>query len=358
MSRNLSRLQALLLGLVVLAGAGLGGLGLFVVGSRVWPGRNDLHVRVGFPEIKGVEVGTRVRIQGIDAGEVVAVTPPETPDGNVLLRLRVKGDFRHLVRVSSTVQIVSEGMLGGKVVEIRPPVSRPGQTPPELTLASDGTLLAGEPSLELADVLGQVGDALKGVQDGKGTLGRLAKDPKAYEALLTLLQSGNEAVQKSKDTMTSIQRDADALKKVPIIGGYIEDPVAVLVRPNSERNRRVFAEADLFEPGRAVLTAAGKEKLSELAPWLEGLKHKGSEVVVVSYADARRAEGRTAYEVSRQQSEAVVSYLKGNHRIHKMGWFSSRKVVALGMGTQAPPQPEREALPPARVEVVVFVPQT
>src|SRR5262249_34244682 len=153
----------------------------------------------------------------------------------------------------------------------------------------------------------QVGDALKGVQDGKGTLGKLVKDPKAYEALLTLLQSGNEAVQKSKDTMTSIQRDADALKKVPILGSYIEDPEKLLVRRNCERNRRVFAEGELFEPGRAVLKAGGRGRLNELAPWLEGLKHKGSEVVIVSYADPARSEEKSAQEVTRQQSEAVMN---------------------------------------------------
>jgi phospholipid/cholesterol/gamma-HCH transport system substrate-binding protein len=357
-SRHLSRVQALWLGLVVLLGLALGVFGLFVVGSRVWPSRDDLQVQVGFPEIRGVEVGTRVRIQGMDAGEVQTISPPSSTDAPVLLNLRIKGSFRHLVRVSSTVQIVSEGMLGGKVIEIRPPVTRPGQSPPNLELASNGTMLAGEPSQELADVLNQVGDTLRGLQDGKGTLGKLVKDPQAYEALLALLRSGNEAVLKSQDTMSSIQRDADALKKVPIIGGYIEDPVALLVRPNCERNRRIFAEGELFEPGRAVLTAPGKEKLDDLSGWLDGLKHKGSEVVIVSYADPKKSDSRPAQEVTRQQSDAIVAYLKGNHKIHKMGWFTSRKVIPLGMGTQPPPQMERDVLPSARIEVVVFVPQT
>jgi hypothetical protein len=53
----------------------------------------------------------------------------------------------------------------------------------------------------------------------------------------------------------------------------------------------------------------------------------------------------------------VVEYLKTRHGAHKMGIFSSRKVVPLGQGVQRPPVPERDALPPARVEVLVFVPQ-
>ena len=119
MSRSLTRLQAVVLGTVLLLGAGLAVVGLFAVGSRGWFGKDALEVRVGFREIRGVEVGTRVRIQGMDAGEVVAITAPEDPDGAVVLRLRLKGDFRRLVRADSTVQIVSEGMIGGKALEIR-----------------------------------------------------------------------------------------------------------------------------------------------------------------------------------------------------------------------------------------------
>jgi phospholipid/cholesterol/gamma-HCH transport system substrate-binding protein len=357
-SRSLSGLQALILGLVVVVATGLGVVGIFAVGSRGWFGKDALHVRTGFKEIRGVEVGTRVRIQGIDAGEVVAITPPDGPEGDVVLRLRIKGDYRKLVRTSSTVQIVSEGMIGGKVLEIRPPIRKQGQPPPDTTLARDDDLLPSMPSAELTDVLSEVGGALKGIQGGEGSLGKLVKDPRAYEALVALLQNSGEAVDRSKDTMASIQRDADALKKLPLVGGYIEDPVALLVRNNCERNRRVFSESELFEPGRAVLTAKGRDKLDELGPWLAGLKHKGSEVVVVSYADpARKADTKAVLNTTRQQSETVVGYLKERHKAHKMGWLSSRKVAPLGMGTQPPPEREREPLPPARIEVVVFVPQ-
>jgi phospholipid/cholesterol/gamma-HCH transport system substrate-binding protein len=357
-SRSLSAAQALILGLVVVLAAGLGVWGVFAVGSRGWFGKDALHVRTGFKEIRGVEVGTRVRIQGIDAGEVVQITPPDSPDSDVVLRLRLKGEYRRLVRVSSTVQIVSEGMIGGKVLEIRPPVRQKGQPPPDMTLAAEDSLLPSMPTAELADVLGEVGGALKGIQGGEGTLGKLAKDPAAYEALVALLKNSSDAVDRSKDTMASIQRDADALKKLPLIRGYVEDPVALLVRTNCERNRRTFAETELFESGRAVLTAQGRDKLDDLAPWLSGLKHKGSEVVVVSYADpGKKADVKTALSTTRQQSEAVVAYLKEKHKAHRMGLISSRKVVALGQGTQPPPLPERDPLPPARTEVVVFVPQ-
>ena len=348
MSRGLSRPQALVLGLTVLAGLGLAVVGLFAIGSRGWFGKDALHVRVGFREIRGVEVGTRVRIQGIDAGEVIAIAPPESPDGPVVLRLSLKSDYRRLVRGNSTVQIVSEGMLGNKVLEIHRRAAKAGQ--PDEAAAEDA-LLDSEASTELADVLGQVQQTLKGIQGGEGTLGKLTRDPQAYDALLALLQQGRE-------TMVSIGQSADAVKHLPVMRNYVEDPTALLVRPNCERNRQCFSESELFEPGRAVLTAQGRERLDTLAPWLEGMKHKGSEVVVVAYADPRSAVPALAQTITRQQSESVCDYLKKQHAIQKMGWFSSRKVTPLGQGVMPPPAPERDALPASRVEVLVFVPQS
>jgi phospholipid/cholesterol/gamma-HCH transport system substrate-binding protein len=346
-SRALSRLQALVLGLTVLIGVGLAVVGLFAVGSRGWFGADPLHVRVGFREIRGVEVGTPVRIQGIAAGEVVAIAPPETPDGPVILRLRLRNEYRRLVRANSTVQIVSEGMLGGKVLEIHRTPPKAGQADEP---AAEDALLESEPSTELADVLGQVKQTLQGIQGGEGTLGKLARDPQAYDALLALLQQG-------RDTMVSIGQGADAVKQMPVVRNYVEDPTSLLVRPNCERNRQCFAESELFEPGRAVLTAQGRQRLDGLAPWLEGMKHKGSEVVVVAYADPNKAVPSLAQTLTRQQSEAVCDYLKKQHAIQKMGWFSSRKVTPLGQGVKPPPAPEHDPLPAARVEVVVFVPQ-
>lgn len=347
MSRTLSRPQAVVLGLIVLLGVGLAAAGLFAIGSRGWFGQDPLHVRVGFREIRGVEVGTRVRIQGIDAGEVVNILPPETPDSPVVLRLALKTEYRRLVRASSTVQIVSEGMLGGKVLEIHRSQLKPGQND---EAAAEDALLESEAGTELADVLGQVKQTLQGIQNGDGTLGKLARDPQAYDALLALLHQG-------RDTMVSIGQGADAVKHMPVVRDYVEDPASLLVRPNCERNRKCFAEGELFEPGRAVLTEQGRQRLDELAPWLEGLKHKGSEVVVTAYADPRKTDAVSAQALTRQQSEAVCDYLKKQHAIQKMGWFSSRKVTALGQGIHPPPAPERDELPPARVEVLVFVPQ-
>jgi phospholipid/cholesterol/gamma-HCH transport system substrate-binding protein len=339
-SRSLSYVQAVLLGVVVLAGLGLGSVGLFAVGGQYWPWNQTFHVRAGFAKINGVEVGTRVRVQGMDAGEVEVVHVPAQPGGPVVLRLRLKGELRDLVRADASAQIVSVGMVGGKVVEIEPGTAA--------EVVAENAMIVTRPSAELTDVLAQVGGTLQALGDGKGPVG---------EAVLGLLEQGKKAVVQGERTMASVERDAEAFKKVPFVGGYVEDPKEVLVRPNCERNRWVFAATDLFEPDRAVLTAQGRHQLDELAPKLAGFKQKGADLVVVSYAEPADPNPDVALTLTRQRSEAVCNYLKDQHSIHKLGWFSSRKVTALGLGTRPSPVPEKDNPPAARVEVLVFVPQ-
>jgi phospholipid/cholesterol/gamma-HCH transport system substrate-binding protein len=342
MARSLSRWQALILGGAVLVGLAVAAFGVFAIGNRQLLWGEVFHLRAGFRQIQGVEPGTRVRILGKDAGEVEAVELPESPGGEVTLLLRLDGRFHALVRADASARIAAEGMVGGKVVEINP-----GSDGADI--APDNSRIASASSAGLTDLLGQVNATLQEVSRGQGSLGKLLREDEAYQELLRLLRQG-------RGTMTSLKQDADALKALPVVRSYVQDPLRDLVRPDCERNRQWFHEVDLFEPGHAVLTAQGRQRLDELVPWLEGLKHKGSEVVVAAYAPPG-VDGDVARTLTQKQSEAVRTYLTDQHAVQKMGWFSRRKVTAIGCGNDPFPVPDAEPLPVPRVEVVVFVPQ-
>src|SRR5262245_56638408 len=173
-SRSLSRLQALLLGLGVFFGLGLGAFGLFSIGAQQWLWSKTFHVHVGFKQIKGVEPGTRVRVLGRDAGEVEAILLPDKPSAEVKLRLRVDGGARSLLRTDAVAQIVPGGMIGGKVVETTP--GSDAALPVQY-----GADIAAKATPELSDLLAQVNGTLEGLGKGEGTLGKLVKDEGAYQ---------------------------------------------------------------------------------------------------------------------------------------------------------------------------------
>src|ERR1700722_4119122 len=228
-----------------MTGLSLAAGGLFLIGGRGWYGADAFHVRAGFHEIRGVEVGTRVRLKGMDAGEVVAVLPPEKLDAPVVLRLKLKGEYRRLIHPDAVVCIESDGLVGGKVLEIKP-APTPADPSSEV-LAAEDQLLQGDSS----DLMEDVGASLNGIREGKGSLGKFLTDNQAHDAFVDMMHQGAKALAKSEETATTLQQDADALKRLPVVGAYVEDPAALLERYKSDRQRGVFDTHDMFEPGRA-----------------------------------------------------------------------------------------------------------
>src|SRR5205823_12098728 len=106
--------------LLVVAVLALAGFGISRVSARHWQWQETFRARADFATIGGLEVGGRVRVQGIDAGVVEAIVPPSVPGRPVTLVLRIDARLRPLVRSDATARIVTQGVVGAKVVEIVP----------------------------------------------------------------------------------------------------------------------------------------------------------------------------------------------------------------------------------------------
>jgi mono/diheme cytochrome c family protein len=79
--------------------------------------------------------------------------------------------------------------------------------------------------------------------------------------------------------------------------------------------------------------------------------------VVAAFADAKAHPADFAQTLTEKQAQAVADYLRTQHRVHKLSWWSSRAVKAVGMGVNPTPAPEPVALAAARIELLVFVPE-
>ena len=159
--------------------------------------------------------------------------------------------------------------------------------------------------------------------------------------------------------VASVKQNADAIKALPVVRSYVVDPHKELVRPDHTRHRKWLDGKDLFEANRAVLTDRGKALLDEAAEWVNEHKEEGSEFVVAAFApDGGNPE--FTHTLTQKQSEVVAEYLRGQHKVHRTGWWwwSNRNVRAVGCGSAPSPVPETETLPAARVELIVFVPQS
>jgi phospholipid/cholesterol/gamma-HCH transport system substrate-binding protein len=349
----------------------LAGFGLYQVAGRQWRVQPTFRVRARFESIGGLEVGHRVRIQGIDAGVVERIVAPAEPAQPVELVLRVDERLRHLVRTDAVARIVSEGLVGAKVVELSP--GRPDAP----ALAQLGTI-ASERPVEINDLLkkaastlarldaathtaeqglGELNAIAGSIRRGEGSLGKLVRDDSAYDNLVDLAHRGERS-------LTALDENLTALKETWPLSRYFDrraylDRERVLFQPGAQRHSRAFRTDDLFEPGRSILTPVGRLRLDEIGRWCKTASRPASEVVIAAFTDDGR-DLDLAEVLTQEQAESVRRYLVDKHSIQSAGWFKSRKVAAVGFGTHIPHtlDPSSSNAPSRRIEIILFTPQT
>ena len=368
MANRLTRLQAALLGFVVLVSLAFGGFGLAALAAkdRLWAEHYD--VTLSLADASDLPPGTPVRIRGVEAGHVYRVDYPEGDDAAVRVQLRLDAQYRNRIFNDATVRLQPIGMLGSKAIAISPGTPQAG--------VHDTNVLKVQPAADLnavAEKLASVADEanalLKEVRSGNGTIAKLVNDDGLYRELNALAVDARAATGKveketvnfrslvndGRDTLRSVRQSTDALARMPIVRNYVENATPLLVRPECHKDAFNYAPLDLFEPGTAILHAAGRGHLATLAAMLKGSHPKASIVVaaLVDPADATlTSEG--AMEMTRKRAEVVVEALKA-HGAHQTSFFSkNRSITPLSLGTG--PSPLVEDLPAARVTVYAFTP--
>ena len=372
MPREIRPRRAILNAVLAFAILGAAGYGASRIAVRHWRWQPTFSARVAFPQVGGLEVGGKVRVQGIDAGVVAAIIPPSAPGGSVVVVLQIDENLRGLVRSDASARITASGIVGGKVVEIVPGL-------PNAPPLAVNALLKAEPALELTDLLRDASSALAridaaaktaeqglaeinaliaDVRQGKGSLGKFVRDDEAYQRLISMSNRGEKA-------MVDLDENLAALKQTWPVSRYFngrgfDDRERVLFRPGADRESRTLRGDDLFEPARAVLTAGGRKQLDDFARWFLNLNRpKTTDVVIAAFTDDAQGDEELAQALTQEQAESVKNYLITRHAINAVGWFSSRKVAAIGFGTQTP-RAEADLAnnqPPKRVEIIVFTPR-
>jgi phospholipid/cholesterol/gamma-HCH transport system substrate-binding protein len=87
------------IGLFVIAGLVLFGLGMFLIGDRHEAFAHHREYYSEFVNLAGLTKGAKVRVAGMDAGEVVAIGVPDSPSSRFRIKFRIDDKLSGLVRV-------------------------------------------------------------------------------------------------------------------------------------------------------------------------------------------------------------------------------------------------------------------
>ncbi|MEK7879971.1 MAG: MlaD family protein, partial [candidate division NC10 bacterium] len=106
------------IGLFVIFSLGvfLGIIYLLGAQARYFERKYDLVAE--FTEVGGLIEGATVRLAGVQIGRVTSVVLPPTPGGKVRVTLTVARRFSDRIRKNSEARIVTQGLLGDRLVEI------------------------------------------------------------------------------------------------------------------------------------------------------------------------------------------------------------------------------------------------
>ena len=219
-------------GIFVVGGVALFTGGIFLIGNQHKAFARHFDVYTEFANLDGVAKGAKVRVAGMNAGEVVDIAVPGRPPAKFRLKLSIEQRLHVLVRTDSVVTIATEGVVGDKFLLVHEGGQQTSEAGPLTTLPSKEPLdlsdLMEESAGMLKDVNGtmkQAGgklngaldaitttvnnadDVVVGLKEGKGPAGMLLRDEDTAERLRQTVENARQAT----SALNHASGQADAL---------------------------------------------------------------------------------------------------------------------------------------------------
>jgi phospholipid/cholesterol/gamma-HCH transport system substrate-binding protein len=314
------------MGAFVLGGVLLFAVGLFLIGDRrmLFTGSGTYYT--DYSGISGLEVGDKVRVAGLDAGEILDLQIPSGPGAKFRVKFRVMEKLFPVIRTDSIASIQTDGLLGNKYLLIN--TGKKEQAPLESVLPSRepfemGDLMAriGETVKSLDETVNEVkGDVTKAVstisatathvneivtssQDdiktmsaaagritgdvsvitarlsaGEGTVGKLLKDDTVYNNMANTSKRAEEILADLRQTSKHVNELIAQFQS-----GSVPENVEATVANVRDATERLKVMVTALQPGlssgegmtadlRATI-ASSREAMSDLAENMEALKH-------------------------------------------------------------------------------------
>ena len=225
-----------IVGVFITAAIALFGAALFLIGNEHKAFRRHVVFYTNFQNVDGIPKGAKVRVDGMDAGEVESIQIPSSPSQKFRLKMNVEERLRGLIREDSLVTVETEGVVGDKFLLIQGGTDRAAEAAPETTLQGKEPFEIGKLLEQAQGIMNQAGTTITGLQatmkdvsgrldttldtatgtirnvnglvldvrKGKGTAGLLLEDPATAADVKQSIANVRQTTEKLNTTTTRV----------------------------------------------------------------------------------------------------------------------------------------------------------
>ena len=244
-----------LVGIFVMVGLALFTAGLFLIGNQHQAFRHHLKFYTEFAGVDGITLGTKVRVAGMNAGQVQNMKIPSDPASKFRIELQIDDRLQGLIRSDSIVTIETEGIVGDKFLSIHEGNPRLAMAPAKSTLRSKPPFEVSKLFEQASDLVSQVDRTMTEVRgELSGALEALTATINNTNGLVTAIQHGQGAagvLLEDKETAANVKQIV--LNGRRATANLVEASAQVNDLLADFRSRQLFAKAE-----RTLATADGR----------------------------------------------------------------------------------------------------
>jgi phospholipid/cholesterol/gamma-HCH transport system substrate-binding protein len=200
----------------IIVGSALFLVALFVIGSKQNMFTSTMKLHSGFEKVSGLLEGSNVRFNGISVGTVSKI---EIMSGTkVSVELTIVSSVKKFIKRDSKVSVISEGLIGNKIVDITPGNENTQSV-------NDGDWLESIKPIEAEDILKSlketgdnailitkdVAEMVSKVNQGEGTLGQLINNSSMYNYVDSTMRGFSTSAGLVNNVLRNISSSVDII---------------------------------------------------------------------------------------------------------------------------------------------------
>jgi phospholipid/cholesterol/gamma-HCH transport system substrate-binding protein len=281
------------LGLFIFIGSFLIIISIFTIGNKESLFVDTIDIHSKFANVEGLKSGAPVRLSGFTIGSVSDIVLSDDTLGSVIVTMKIEKAQQHFIRLDSEASIVTEGLVGKKVVAIQP-------GSPSLAVAGGGSYIKSKTPLNITQVIEDtqaiivyakdltkdLADIVNKVNEGDGSIGKLVNNNELYDAAVDITLSAQNSLNIITNKMDEI---AELIVTTNNTAGKVFADIdtsmtaiknIVTKVENGEGSiGKFFSDEDAYDSVKVMVknltatTEAAKEGLISFSENMEALKH-------------------------------------------------------------------------------------